>query len=256
MTFSHSLNLQKLVLPLFLLIALLALAGCGSSSAEAASPSSDAAVVAAAPAAQPAARSTGPARSTEPARSAEPAAKATLPAAQSAAAQPAVAAVAQKVQLTSLETGMPTRLVLPTIKLDTGVTELGWSTTQNKAGQVFSQWDVAQYAAGWHKNSAEPGEGGNVVLSGHNNILGAVFRELDQLKRGDTAVLYVGDQPFTYSIDKVMIVPERNATPEQQLENGQWIQSTDDERLTLVSCWPRDDNSHRIIVVAHPVDGN
>ena len=24
--------------------------------------------------------------------------------------------------------------------------------------------------------------------------------------------------------------------------------------LTLVSCWPRDDNSHRIIAVAHRID--
>ena len=172
------------------------------------------------------------------------------------AASPTAAPLAQKALVASAVTGIPTRLVLPSIKLDTGVTELGWSTSKNKAGQVFSEWDVAAYAAGWHKNSAEPGMGGNVVLSAHNNILGAVFRELDQLKRGDTAVLYVGDKAFTYSIDKVMIVPERDASPEQQLENGQWIQPTGDERLTLVSCWPRDDNSHRIIVVAHPVVSN
>ena len=52
------------------------------------------------------------------------------------------------------------------------------------AGKIFNEWDVAAYAAGWHKNSSLPGTGGNVVMSGHNNILGAVFREFDQLKKG------------------------------------------------------------------------
>ena len=49
---------------------------------------------------------------------------------------------------------------------------------------------------------------------------------------------------------------ERTATAEQRLENGEWIQPAGEERLTLVSCWPRDDNSHRIIVIAHPVTTN
>jgi sortase (surface protein transpeptidase) len=52
-------------------------------------------------------------------------------------------------------------------------------------------------------------------------------------------------------VDKVMIVPEKYATMDQRKENAQWIGAFDDDRLTLVSCWPRDDNTHRIIVVAH-----
>jgi sortase A len=242
MIFAHRLPTRSLALPL-ILIAMLALAGCGSSSAEAATASEAAPAVQATqqPQAQP---------TVAEAAAAGVAARPTdAPSVQKAAAIAASAA-------SEVETGIPTRLVLPSIKLDTGVTELGWSTAKSKEGQVFSQWDVAEYAAGWHKNSAEPGQGENVVLSGHNNILGAVFRELDQLKRGDKAVLYVGDKPFEYLIDKVMIVPERTATAEQRLENGEWIQPAGEERLTLVSCWPRDDNSHRIIVIAHPVTTN
>ncbi len=225
------LTLRTIALPLLLVISMALVTGCGASSAEAASESNDV------PVAQVTARAVTPTAT---------------PAALTTSAQPA----AVKAQSAAVETGIPTRLVLPTIKLDTGVVELGWSTSKNKAGQVFSEWDVPQYAAGWHKNSAEPGQEGNVVLSGHNNILGAVFRELDQLKRGDTAILYVGNESFEYSIDKVMIVPERTASAEQRIENGQWIQPTPEERLTLVSCWPRDDNSHRIIVIAHPVATN
>lgn len=153
----------------------------------------------------------------------------------------------------SFEKGIPYRLELPAIKLDTPVVELGWSARKDRAGQIFSEWDVANNAAGWHKNSGLPGSGGNVVLSGHNNILGAVFRELDQLKRGDRAYLFVGDSTYEYAIDQVLIVPEKRATAEQRKQNASYIQPTDDNRLTLVSCWPRDDNTHRIIVIAHPV---
>lgn len=147
-------------------------------------------------------------------------------------------------------TVLPDRLILPTIHVDIPVVELGWSTIQ-QADQVFSEWDVAEYAAGWHKNSARLGEGGNVVMSGHNNILGSVFRELDQLKRGDEITVWSGSESFAYQVDKVMIVPEKYASTEQRKENAQWIGPFTDNRLTLVSCWPRDDNTHRIIVVAH-----
>lgn len=150
----------------------------------------------------------------------------------------------------ALPQARPDRLVLPAIHVDIPVVELGWSTAQ-KEGQVFSEWDVAEYAAGWHKNSAPLGEGGNVVMSGHNNILGSVFRELDQLKRGDAITVWAGSQSFPYEVDKVMIVPEKYASAEQRKDNASWIGPFADDRLTLVSCWPRDDNTHRIIVVAH-----
>ena len=145
----------------------------------------------------------------------------------------------------------PTRLAIPDIDLDTPVVELGWTTQEDAAGNIFSAWNVAEYAAGWHVNSSLPDEGGNVVMSGHNNVAGAVFRELDQLKRGNEIFVYANNMRYSYLVDKVLIVPDRLATPEQRRENAKWIGEYDDDRLTLVSCWPRDDNSHRIIVVAH-----
>jgi len=147
---------------------------------------------------------------------------------------------------------LPERLQVPAIDLDTPVVELGWSTNQTDNGRVFSEWDVADNAAGWHKNSAVPAEGNNVVMSGHNNIMGAVFRELDQLKRDDEVVVWSAGEPFRYRVAEVMIVPEKYATAAQRKANAAWIGRFDEERLTLVSCWPRDDNTHRIIVLAYP----
>lgn len=151
---------------------------------------------------------------------------------------------------------LPDRLVLPSIDLDIPVVELGWQQNTTESGAIFSEWEVAEFAAGWHKNSALLDDitinGGNIVMSGHNNILGSVFRELDQLKRNDEVTVWSGDRAFNYRIDKVLIVPEKYATDEQRRANAQWIGPFEEPRLTLVSCWPRDDNTHRIIVVAHP----
>lgn len=149
---------------------------------------------------------------------------------------------------------LPSRLVIPAIDVDTPVVELGWTTNKTAAGAIFSEWDVAEYAAGWHKNSAVPGEPGNIVMSGHNNILGSVFRELDQLKRGDTMEVYSGGVEYAYAVEEVLILPEKHASEKQRKANVKYIQETPDDRLTLVSCWPRDDNTHRIVVIARPLD--
>lgn len=147
---------------------------------------------------------------------------------------------------------LPSRLVIPTIKADMPVVELGWSAKQDATGEIFSEWNVADYAAGWHKNSSLPGETGNIVLSGHNNVKGAVFRELDQLKRGDEIELFAGGTAYSYTVDEVLIVPEKFASEKQRQTNVRYINETADDRLTLVSCWPRNDNTHRIIVIAKP----
>jgi len=149
---------------------------------------------------------------------------------------------------------LPSRLVIPTIEADMPVVELGWSAKKDASGAIFSEWDVADYAAGWHKNSALPGATGNIVLSGHNNIKGAVFRELDQLKRGDAVQLMAGGAAYQYTVEEVLIVPEKFASAAQRTENVRYIQETADDRLTLVSCWPRNDNTHRIIVIARPAE--
>ena len=94
---------------------------------------------------------------------------------------------------------------------------------------------------------------GNIVLSGHNNIQGAVFRKLYELQPGDIAKVWAGGQEFDYQVEEVMILEETNAPLEQRQENARWIAPFDDERLTLVSCWPETSNTHRVVVVAKPV---
>ena len=49
--------------------------------------------------------------------------------------------------------------------------EMDW-VTEERRGQVVSEWVIPENEAGWHRNSAWPGQGGNIVISGHNASLG------------------------------------------------------------------------------------
>jgi len=149
---------------------------------------------------------------------------------------------------------VPDKIELPSIGVETDVITIGWQRVTQRDGTSYSEWEVADNAAGWHKNSALPGEKGNVVLSGHNNIRGAVFRKLYTLNSGDIVYLWSEGRRYAYQIDEVMILEEKFAPLEQRLENAKWIQTFDDARLTLVSCWPETDNTHRVVVVAHQVN--
>jgi sortase A len=126
-----------------------------------------------------------------------------------------------------------------------------WAVQTQNGGQ-FSEWVIPQDAAGWHVNSALPGHGSNVVLSGHHNVGAEVFRYVVDLEPGDAITLQADGRDYPYLVTDRFIVPERGAPEEQRRQNGQWIMATVDERLTLVTCWPYSDNSHRVIVIAKP----
>ncbi len=146
----------------------------------------------------------------------------------------------------------PTRLVIPAIGLDAPVRPVGLVTV-TQGGQMYMQWQVPDgYIVGWHESSAAPGQPGNTVLNGHHNINGQVFRDLVKLKPGDVIIVYAGEQSYSYLVSERHILAEKGQPLAVRLQNAQWIQSTADERLTLVTCWPYTSNTHRLIVVARP----
>jgi sortase A len=131
---------------------------------------------------------------------------------------------------------------------------MGWDMVDKK-GTLKSEWVVPRKAAGWHMNSALPGNGENVVLSGHHNIEGKVFRYVVALSMGDEVTLYIGDTPYVYTVTEKYILKEAGMPLSVRKKNAQWIMPTGDERLTLVTCWPYQwpGNSHRVIIVARPL---
>ncbi|HTP08433.1 MAG TPA: sortase [Anaerolineae bacterium] len=149
----------------------------------------------------------------------------------------------------NLTDGVPTRLVIPAIKLDAPIEKVRWHTVDG-----VSQWDVPDhFAAGWLMTSAPLGKPGNTALTGHHNIDGEVFRNLVKLQPGDRITIYSNDQPFYYEVQLRRILPERGQSDEVRRENARWIQPTTDERITLITCWPYTSNTHRLIIVAKPI---
>jgi sortase A len=147
----------------------------------------------------------------------------------------------------------PDRIVIPVISLDGRVTDVGWEARVVNGEFAGNVWQTAAYAAGFHTSSARPGQRGNTVISGHNNIEGKIFKDLHQLKSGDRIFLYTADSVHEYRVEQNFIVPEAEASDAQRRENARWIGVTPDERLTLVTCYPPWSNTHRTIVVAHPL---
>jgi sortase A len=228
-------------------------------------------VVTVAPAASPtpASRPTTPAQTTRPPQSAQvQPVKAAVPAetsgqAQASAAKPAAkpvapakAPAAAPAAVPSANLQPPDRIVAPSIGLDSKVVTVGWHEVKDSDGSSHTEWDVASYAVGWQKNSALPGQVGNTVLAGHNNIEGEVFRNLGEFQIGDQITLFSGGRTFNYTVAEKFVLQDKGVPYEQRLDNAKWIGPFPDERVTLISCWPPTGNTHRMFIIAHPTKSN
>ncbi len=148
---------------------------------------------------------------------------------------------------------IPDRIRIPAIQLDAPIVE-AQSRLVKVDGQFFQQWLAPdEQAVGWHTSSATLGLPGNTVLNGHHNVWGEVFGRLIDLNEGDYIIVSSGQTNFVYLITNKMILPEKNVSLEIREKNAQWLQPSTDERLTLVTCWPKTNNTHRLIIVAKPV---
>jgi len=154
---------------------------------------------------------------------------------------------------TPIQMGLPERLIIPAIKLDAPIVEAGFRYIKYQ-GKIYPQWIVPNsYSVGWSTTSARPGDGGNTVLFGHHNEFGEVFGHLVDLQVNDVITLSSGERDFRYVIALKLIMPERNEPIEIRLQNASWILPSQDERLTLLTCWPQTTNTHRLIIVAVPI---
>lgn len=155
---------------------------------------------------------------------------------------------------TPAPTWNPDRIVIPAIKLDAPVKPAKVAEIVVQ-GTTFREWVAPNsFAVGELGTSASLGTYGNTVLIGHHNVYGEVFGHLVDLHVGDLILLYSGDKEFAYTISVKKILPERWQSVEVRLENAQWIAPSQDERLTLVTCWPYESNTHRLIIVATPIN--
>jgi sortase A len=102
-------------------------------------------------------------------------------------------------------------------------------------------WEQLKKGVAQHLGTPNPGENGNIVLSGHNDIFGEVFRYLDRLQPGDTIILFTSRRQYTYVITGTKIV-EPTAV--------EVMDPTPNATVTLISCHPYLVDNHRIVVSA------
>jgi LPXTG-site transpeptidase (sortase) family protein len=147
-----------------------------------------------------------------------------------------------------METQYGKRLIdyieIPALGLRAPVKAMGWDEID---------WDSPDAAVGWASNSTLPDQpNGNIILYGHNNINSSVFRNLADLKPGDLISVQTGDQTWKYQVDSLEILPVQNDQEESEAYAA-YFKQTYAPRLTLISCWPPTNNTHRVIVVSYPV---
>lgn len=149
---------------------------------------------------------------------------------------------------------IPKRLEIPAIELDAPI--INANPSEIRIGSdYYEQWEAPdEFAVGWHTSSALLGEAGNTVLNGHHNIYEQVFENLHKVEPGQEIIVYGGTYRYSYIVVNVMILPERNVDMATRSENARWILPSNDERLTLITCWPAESNTHRLIVVAQPLN--
>jgi sortase A len=109
-------------------------------------------------------------------------------------------------------------------------------------------WEQLKMGVGQHIGSANPGEKGNVVLSGHDDIYGEIFKNLDRLKPGDQVIVFTNQRSYTYVVMSSPLVVEPS-----QVE---FLSQTSDPIVTLISCYPYLVDNKRIIVRAYLQSGN
>lgn len=166
--------------------------------------------------------------------------------------------VSEDTKPTAIETKeydvVPVRISIPAIELTADI--INATNKEIVQGEkTYIQWLAPDdYAVGWHFDSAFLGVPGNTVLNGHHNVFGKVFENLDKLVSGDEIYLYGNDfHVYKYIVSNTMILPERDVSLEERLDNARWILPSDDERITLITCWPYFSNTHRLIIVAQPI---
>lgn len=148
-----------------------------------------------------------------------------------------------------------TRLVewieIPAINVFAPVTPVGWSAGGSNPDPAAAGWDSPGAQVGWVMTSALPGDSqGNIILYGHNNIDSMVFRSLYTLAMGDEIILTTGEDVYRYRVAESHILPVLE-DGEDALAYAEYLKSSRVPRLTLISCYPPDNNTHRVVVVGY-----
>ncbi len=146
----------------------------------------------------------------------------------------------------------PIRLSIPTINLNSKVVEISTTDTAS-SGDKSETWQIPNFVVGHYDTSGNPGDGRNIVLTGHNNTQGEVFRRLDDVSIGDEVILFTESEEFHYSVQKKYIIPFLGDEVNGNLQLQTLSAPQSSEMITIISCWPYLTNANRIVIIAASV---
>ena len=81
-----------------------------------------------------------------------------------------------------------------------------------------------------------------------------MFQNLVDLEVGEQVILYDDERSYEYQVIQRVLFEEDGQPLRERHRNARWMLPTSDERLTIITCWPNSTNSHRLVVVAQPID--
>ncbi len=107
-------------------------------------------------------------------------------------------------------------------------------------------WPVPRDAAAHLVGTANPGEPGNIAITGHVDTEQGpgVFWRLLEVKPGDEVTVWSAAGTFVYRVTEIQVVPE---------DDRSVLRQTGYELLTLVTCVPDGRYDRRLVVRAEPV---
>lgn len=136
----------------------------------------------------------------------------------------------------------PRRIMIPRIEVNSLVVQ---------AKVEDGEWKVPKFVAGHLQGTALPGQGSNVVLSGHVESIssGNVFARLGELEIGDAVTIVTSNREIEYTVAEIVVVKNTDLSV---------VAPTEEETLTLITCtgnWMplARDYDRRLVVTAKPV---
>lgn len=159
----------------------------------------------------------------------------------------------KQVPYLNLEVAPPDdRVIIPRIDKNVPVVKV---STQNLIKRDWGalETDIQEalrYGVVHYPGTAEPGENGNVVITGHSSYFSwdpgrfkDVFALLHEVAVGDTIIVYHNQKKYFYQVyDKQVVTPDKIDILTQRGEN----------RLTLITCTPVGTNLKRLVIFAKP----
>ena len=145
-------------------------------------------------------------------------------------APPALGIKLQKVAALPIPTPgprSPTRIVIPAINVD-------WPIVPGDS------WEELKQGIGHRIGSANPGERGNLVLSGHDDVYGEPFRDLEKLDAGKEVLAYAGANVYRYVIKAKRVVAPNDLSVLEPSRNP---------IITLITCTPYRVDTMRLILI-------